>query len=243
MRVVTNLKIIQRNRQMAQLLFYISMGGLVLSFLFGNSISSDPQAASVFQCIVLPMLFILVILSVRMTNTWMRKPEPWIAIQEGMKGVSTENNLYHYVFPAPHVVIGPDGIFAMVTRFQDRPYIVKDDRWNTNATLLSRFLMFARQEQIGDPTYEAKLKAAQTQAFLRELLQDQLIEVHPLIIFIHPKANVTVEGESSVPILYGDPDRKKDSLKQFFRNLKKQGYPTITKEQIAEVDDALLYED
>lgn len=242
MRVVTNLKFIQRNRQIAQLLFYASMGGLVLSFFLGNSISNNPDAAMYFQCFVLPLLFVLVIISVRMTNAWVRS-EPWKAIPSGLKGISTDNTLYHYLLPASHVLIGPDGIFAMVTRFQDRHYTVKDDKWGADISPLNRIMMFARQEQLGDPTAEAKLKAAQTQTFLRELLQDQLIEVQPLIVFLHPQAEVTIEGVNTVPVVYSHPDKKKDTLKNYLKGLKKQAYPTLTKEQLAELDDALLYAD
>jgi hypothetical protein len=239
MRVVTNEKMIEGRKRLSQLLFFFSIGTLVASFLFGNTLDDDPNLAFAFQCFVLPALLLMVMASVRLTNLWVRQPTPWTAIPEGLKGAGAENVLYNYLLPAPHVLVSPNGIFAITTRFQDRPQKVEGQKWRTRQNILT----FLRQEQIGNPTREAQLRAAQTQAFLRELLGDESIEVQPLIVFLHPAAVVDVEGETPVPILFASPERKKDSLKDYFKTLKKNAYPSLSKEQIAELDNILLYRD
>lgn len=214
------------------------MAGLIGSFFIGNNITSQ-NAAIVFQCVVMPLLLLMVVVSVRMTNLWVRQPYPWEAIKDNLKGIGADYTLYNFLLPANHVLIGPTGIFAITSRFQDRPQVLEDDNWKTRANLLT----LMRQEQIGNPSRDAQLHAAQTEAFLRELLGDESIEVQPVVVFVHPKASIEMSGEQTVPVLFTDTDRKKGSLKEYLRGLKAEGYPTITKEQIAEIDDALLYLD
>jgi len=239
MRVVTNEKIINRNKMIAQSLFFVSMGLLVLSFFGSNRLSGDENLALVTQCGAIPLLFGLVIASVRMTNSWVRQPYPWDAIQAGLKGIGSETVMYNFLLPANHVLIGPNGIFALTTRFQEKSQTVKDDKWDNFMGLLT----LMRQEQIGNPTKEAELKAAKTEVFLQELLEDESIIVNPVIVFVHPNADVTVEGELSVPVVYSSPDKKKLSLKNHIRDAKSEDLPTLSKEQLAELDDVLLYED
>jgi len=239
MRIVTNQKKIDRNKKTAQTLFFASIGALVGSFFLGNSLSDNGNATFYLQCIGLPILIILVVLSVRMTNQWVRQPYPWDSIKEGLKGTGGDTVMYNFLMPASHVLIGPSGIFAITTRFQDRPQAINDDTWKSTSNILT----YMRQEQLGDPTKEALLKSAQTETFLQELLQDSDIEVQPLVVFVHPNANVTMEGKQTVPVLYASDEKKKQSLKSYLRDAKKKEYITLTKEQIAELDDVLLFED
>jgi len=236
MRVVTNDKLIARNKQLAQILFFVSIAFLLGSFFFGNRI--PPEFAVYFQCVLLPVMLVMVVTSVRLTNNWVRQPVPWDAIQKGLKGVSSDAVMYNYLMPANHVIVHPTGIFAITTRFQDAAQAVSDDKWKSKAGVLT----YMRQEQLGNPTLDALNKAAQTEVFLQELLQDESIKVQPLIVFTHPNAEVTMEGVQTVPVLYAN-DKKKPSLKDHLRDAKKSEHPTLSKEQIAALDDVLLYED
>jgi hypothetical protein len=237
MRVVTNEKLISRNKQIAQVLFFVSLAVLAGSFFFSSNIDED--VALYFQCLVLPTMLLLVMLSVRMTNQWVRQPFPWIAIREGLKGVGPESVMYSFLLPAPYVIVSPQGIFAIVSRFQDRPQKVVDDKWQTSFSILA----FMRQEQLGNPSHEARLKAKQTEAFLQELLGDDSIQVQPVVVFHHPNAEVVMEGKQTVPVLYASTEKKKDTLKQYLKDAKKQGFPTLSKDQLEELDNVLLYKD
>jgi hypothetical protein len=241
MRVVTNEKLIERNKRIAQILFFVSLAALGGSFFLSGSLTA--QAATYFQCLVLPSMMILVVWSVRMTNEWVRKPHPWEAIPEGLKGIGTDTVMYNFLMPAAHVLVTSNGIFAIVTRFQDRPQKLVGDKWQGQNSLLGRLLAFMRQENMGNPAKEAQLRAKQTEVFLQELLGDDQIRVQPLIVFIHPNAEVTIEGEPSVPVLYASADKKKNTLKQYLKDAKKQSHPTLSKAQIDALDDVLLYAD
>lgn len=238
MRVVTNDDLINRNRRRAQIIFFVSIAVLIGSFFLNSSATSE-SFFLFFQCGVLPAMFLLVLVSVRMTNTWVRQPHPWEVIREGLKGYDTKATLYNFMMPANHVLVTQSGIFAIETRFQDTPQKVEDDKWRRRIGLFT----YMRQEQIGNPSRDALYRAAQTEVFLQELLEDPTIKVQALVVFTHPDAKVTLEGEQTVPVLYASTDKKSKSLKTYLKNLKEGEYSTLRTEQQDLLDDFLLYED
>jgi hypothetical protein len=227
MRIETNWRLAQRNRRIAHFLFFFSMAVLISGFIVANTQltpatqeNSEALGLALFlPWLVLPIGFICTLLSVRMTNLWIRKPRPEDAIYEGLKGISKRSVLYNYYhFPARHVLIAPQGVFAMVTRFQEGSYTVKGDKWSTHTNPLSRFMAFFRRDGIGNPTEDAYRAAAYVQSLLDTTMPG--IEVQPLIIFVDPRAKLEIENPT-VPVLYAD-DRLKPNLKDYMRELANQ---------------------
>lgn len=239
MRVVTNEALIRRNRRTAQWLFFISFGILLLGLFVINAPATSPDMAGVsfvLSLLVLPLAYGATILSVRMTNLWVRLPRPETAIQEGLKGVGSKAVLYNYYhLPARHVLIAPQGVFAIVTRFQDGRYMFDGTQWISRKNFLSKLLSFIRLDQIGNPHRDAEKAAAHVRGLLSEIAPD--VPVQPLILFFDPRADVEVNG-SSIPIVHADPKRAL-SLKNYLKNLPRTG-PTLTAEQIAAFEDATL---
>src|SRR5690554_5817915 len=143
MRVETNQKLVRRNRRIAQYLFFFSLAVLIGAFIVANAQMfsgslPDPDTlegtlALVLPTLVLPIGVLASLFSVRMTNLWIRQPRPESAIREGLKGLSNKSVLYNYYhLPARHVLICPQGVFAITTRFQEGRYTVTGDKWITH---------------------------------------------------------------------------------------------------------------
>jgi hypothetical protein len=228
MRIETNIRLAQRNRRIAHALFFFSMAVLIGGFIIANTqLSATPQTTDntslvlslLLPWLVLPLGFISTILSVRMTNLWVRKPRPEDAIREALKGISKRSVLYNYYhFPARHVLIAPQGVFAMVTRFQDGNYTVDGDKWKSKASPISRFMAFFRRDAIGNPNEEAQRAAA----YVKSLIESKMpgVEVQPLIIFVDPRAKLEITNPT-VPVLYAD-ERLKPNLRDYLRDLTPQ---------------------
>ena len=241
MRVVTNAALIQRNRRISHISFFLSFGMVAASIFLGNRFSqSQPDTATYFNCIALPTLFLLVMFSVRMSNAWIREPVPWTALPEALRGLSSSAVIYNYILPARHVLVAPQGVFILFPMFQDRSIIVKDDNWALGTQGFGNILAFMRQEGVGNPTKDALQEADDMQKLINKLIPDHEIVVQPIIVFTHPQADVTTEGEQSVPVVTtsGSP-----SLRDF---IKSQGDEedaiTLTSEQIDILDQAFIYE-
>ncbi|MBA3871691.1 MAG: NERD domain-containing protein [Anaerolineae bacterium] len=229
MRIETNNELIKRNRRTANILFFFSMGILIAGFLVANLQLTAKDGVTllisvVAPWIVLPLGFISTLISVRMTNLWVRQPRPEKAIPAGLKGLSKRSVLYNYYhFPARHVLVAPQGVFAIVTRYQDGRYIVNGEKWQSPGGPFAAIGRFFRRDAIGDPTADAHKAAAYVKGLIEKTLPN--VEVQPLIIFVDPKARLEI-NDSSVPVLYSD-ENKEPNLRDFIRQLTQKQTPQI----------------
>lgn len=224
MRIETNTKLAKRNRQLATYLFLGTFGMLIAGFLGINFVlfnpdSGIPESALLgLQITILPLFFIFTVISVRMTNLWVRKPYPEIAINEGLKGLSNKSILYHYYhFPARHVLICPQGVFAIVTRWHDGEYTVRGERWSTHRSAIGRLLSIFRFDGVGNPTVDAIRARNHLQKLLQPIAPE--VNVEPLIVFVDPRARLHIENPF-VPVVYAD-SKLKPSLRDFIRDLQR----------------------
>ncbi len=242
MRVETNERLARRNRQIAQYLFFATFGVLILGLVFLNTQVSAVADGNVLlntlaQTAVLPLAFITTIASVRMTNLWVRQPRPEVVIREGLKGLSNKSVLYsYYHFPARHVLICPQGVFAIITKFQDGVYNVEGDALADSQERMSRVLSLFRFDGVGNPTAEAIRAADHIEKLLETIAPG--VEVQPVIVFVDPKAEV-IAVNPSVPVVY-PLGKRSPILRDLIRDVGKENRATLTPEQIAEFDELTL---
>lgn len=218
MRIKTNTRLMKRNRQIATNLFMVTFLVLIGGFffvninLFTNQLTTDPLLL-LAQALVLPVAFILTLVSIRLSNLWARRPFPEEVINESLKGLSNKSVIYHYFhFPARHLLISPQGIYAITTRWHNGKYEVSKDRWRSKASIFSRFFSSLRMDGIGDPTVDAERAAHQAQTMLQKIESDVMVQ--PVLLFIDPRITIEVK-ESRVPVLFTDP--KRDNLTDYLR--------------------------
>lgn len=229
MRIETNNELVKRNRRTANLLFFFSMGVLIAGFLVANLQLTAKDGLTlvlsvILPWIVLPVGFISTLVSVRMTNLWVRQPRPEKTIPAGLKGLSKRSVLYNYYhFPARHVLVAPQGVFAIVTRYQDGRHVVDGEKWQSPGGPLAAIGHFFRRDAIGNPTEDAHKAAAYVKGLLEKTLPN--VEVQPLIIFVDPKARLEINN-SSVPVLYAD-ESQEPNLRDFMRQLAQKQAPQI----------------
>jgi hypothetical protein len=231
MRVETNRSLVKRNRRITQYLFYFSFGVLIVGLVIGfrpPERSDDPNMATglLLQTLVLPVAVATSLISVRMTNQWLRQPRPENAIKEALKGINKKSVLYNYYhLPARHVLICPQGVFAMVTRFQDGSYVVNGDKWERAGSL--RLLRFVRGDDIGRPNEDAQRAADHVKQLLAPISPD--LNVQPLIIFVDPRARLDV-SDATIPVLHTD-DKQEPNLKDYMRELAQQQKQRVAEPQ------------
>ena len=224
MRIVTNRKLARRNRKLTNYLFFGTFGALILGFIVINAslfTNETPDTLTLIaQSAVLPLAFVLTIVSVRMTNLWARVPRPEKAIEDGLKGLSNKSVLYNYYhFPARHVLICPQGVFAIVTRWHDQKFVLRDGKFRSQRSLISKVFSAIRFDGIGKPFREAEIARDHIQRAIDEVATD--VPVRSLIVFVDPSAEVEFESQPEVPVLYADPKRG-PNLKDFMRDAKRQ---------------------
>jgi hypothetical protein len=244
MRVVTNQKLVQRNRKITQYLFFFSLGVLILGFIVTNAqafVQDIPDElfslTLLIPSIVLPIAFITTLFSVRMTNLWVRQPRPDQVMPENLKGFGNKAVMYNYFhMPARHVLIVPQGVFAIVTRFQDGRISVSGSRWRRHRGFFSQMLSIFRLDGLGNPGLEAEIAAEHLQEILNPIAPD--IQVQPLVVFVDPRAQLTIENPT-VPVLHAST-RVQPNLKDYLRGIPKDERKTLTPEQLEAFEAATL---
>jgi hypothetical protein len=249
MRTVTNTKLAQRNRQIATYLFIVTLvmliGGffLVNQSLFTNE--APDTAVLILQSIILPLAFILTLISVRMTNLWARQPRPEDALEEALSGINKKSILYNYHhFPVRHLLICPQGVYVLVTRWHEGSFSVKasdkGDVWRSLQGFFGRFFTTIRMDGIGNPTKDAHRLTEHARKLLAPIAPD--VKIEPLIVFLSPNVELDIDNPS-VTVLYADP-REEESLKNFLResnaNTGKKISLPLTDEQISAFEKGFL---
>jgi hypothetical protein len=242
MRVVTNQQRVKRNRQVAQILFFLSLAILTSGLIFTNTLARDSEVLMLLPCAIMPLGLIATVVSVRLTNQYVRPPHPEDAIREGLKGINRRSILYNYVLPtATHVLVAPQGVYTFTTRFQDARFKVEDDKWYSSKARgpLAPLFLFLKQEGLGDPFKQANHEADSVQALVDQALPNSKIEVQPVVVFTSPKVTLEVI-DPEIPVVYADP-KKKPSLKGLLRDDKKrEDAVALTPAQMESIDEAIM---
>lgn len=233
MRVVINEAQINRYRKISHVLFFISLAGMGIGFFYTWT---QPAASSTSQisCLILPILLLMTLTSVRMANTWIREPRPITVLSDALKGLGKKYTIFHHVLPAPHVLVGPEGVFTLTTVWQERAYRVEGKRWRGDEGIVRKINGYLRQDLIGNPFQDALFQAQQVQKLVEKVAPDSEVEVQPLIVMINPKASFEAE-DPIIPVLYADPKRK-PSLRLYLRDLKPGETATLSQEALDKID-------
>ncbi|MBM4422011.1 MAG: hypothetical protein FJ030_01300 [Chloroflexi bacterium] len=227
MRLITNEPLIKRNaaigKYAASAGLVVLVGGLVVSF----TARDNPQLQLVpFYTLIVG--FILSNVGIYFANRFVREPRADKTIEAALKGLDDKYHLYNYRLPAPHVLIGPSGIFALVPKFQAGEVIWDGKRWNHKGSnfILSLF----GQESLANPNAEAAAEASRVANALGKKIGGDIPPVQAIIVFYNPKVAIQAENPP-IPALYVK------QLKDFIRKLPKG--PTLSAEQIEKLDGAL----
>jgi hypothetical protein len=244
MRIETHHALVKRNRRIAQYLFFVTLGVLILGFILINAQAflpgMDMQTAALLTVllplIILPLTFVATVISIRMTNHWLRVPRPEVLLEENLKGIGKQAVLYNYYhFPARHVLVTPAGVFAMVTRHQSGRFSVTGDKWVTHHTVLGRVLSWLRMDGIMNPSADAKLAAERVDALLADINPD--VPVYPVVLFLDARAELTLQAPT-VPVLYAS-NKRFPNLKEFVKDRPKTPH-VLTPEQLKRFEEKFI---
>lgn len=240
MRIVTNSKLAGRLRKIAQYLFFVTFAIPLLGLFLINTQTDDVTLALILPSVVLIVALVITMISVRLANLWIRQPHPDEVITESLKGIGKSAVLYHYFhFPARHVLVAPQGVFAMVTRYQDGEFRVEGDKWTRfQRGGLARIFNLLRFDSLGDPNRDAREAAAHVKRLLEPIAPD--VEVHPLIVFVDPRVDVEMI-DPAVPVVFPEVSKLKPSIKDHIWSIGRGRYKTLTPEQIEAFEAATVF--
>ena len=238
MRVYINEQFLKRTRRLSTILFFASLGILGGGLAISYSVNSANSILLLVPVVAMPIGLLTTWWSVRLSNEYVRKPHPEDVLQDAFKSAGAHSVSYHYLFKAKHVLVCAQGVYVIVTRFQEGLFRGRNEQVVNprSRNPIGALLTLMRQEQMGDPIKEAQIAATELQARLEE--NNLHVAVQPLVVFISEKATLEVEGELPIPVLLSNSVLKKGTLKALLKGERKRD-AVLTPAQITAVEAAL----
>ena len=127
MKIVNNEKIISRNKKISRVVLFASLGLLVAAFLW--SLNDPDTKKSTLAYLILIPAYLLIQVSIYLSNRWGREPRPDQIISSQLKGLNNKYLLINYYVSIPHLLIGPAGMI-IINPFHQSGVITYDQRKN-----------------------------------------------------------------------------------------------------------------
>jgi hypothetical protein len=185
---------------------YTSLGGMLL--LIGGMVMAfvQPENFLLYQTFALIGGWTLSQIGLYLGHRYGRSPRMDEVLDGALRKTVRNSRLYHYVLPAPHVLLTPAGFVVLVPKFQSGDIRFDGEKWRQSGVGLRRFF---GQEALGDPTREAESAFKAMYRYIHEnapALEEAIGEVPGGVVIVFtsdkPKLkSLEVEG-SPIPAMH-----------------------------------------
>ena len=189
---------IARLKRISQITSFVGMGvlliGLFLVFL--------PNTANLFfyQLVALFAGWMLSQIGIYLGHRYLRDPRPDEVLDEVLKKLARNGRIYHYLLPAPHVLLIPSGIIVFIPKYQSGDISVDGDKWKQSGMGLRRFF---GQERLGNPTREAMLSVEAIANYLNKNAPSvEEVPIGALVVFTNKGTKNLDLKNSTIPAMH-----------------------------------------
>lgn len=207
MKIVSNEKLIKRNKKIGQITTMAALAVLGVGLYF--SFAQPEQITITFGALLVG--FLLTQVGVFYGNRWGRSPRPDELISASLKGLEDKYVLYHYTAGIPHLLTGPTGIWALVPTPAGGKITYDEGKGRFRQKGGNFYMKLFGQDNIGRPEMDAQYALTDLKkSFQKNVSGMELPEPHAVLIFTNPKAELEAP-DSLVPAV------AVDKLKDFIR--------------------------
>jgi hypothetical protein len=218
MRIITDEARIAKGARLGKIATLLGLGFLVGGLIISLALQETPLLWLSFACLVVGLVISSV--GTMNMNRWVREPRADQALAQGLKGFDDRYRLYNYALPAPHVLLGPMGLYVLTAMGQDGVIRYEDGKFRRDFSL-GRVLRFMAEEGLGKPFDEADSQIEALQELLDEHDAGQETEIQNILVFYNPRADLSVS----------DPPRPVITSKGLKKALRKQQNGKLLPEQ------------
>jgi hypothetical protein len=207
MKIISNTKLIKRNKLIGQILTF----GAIFILIFGLIISMQGDMNNIMYSYgALILGFMISQFGIYFSNKFGRSPRPDEQVSAALKGLDNRYTLYHYSTQASHLLVGPSGVWTILPfnqpgtiTFEKGKYKQKGGNW---------YMKIFAQEGLGRPEKEAEYALEDIQKyFKREMDADSVPEVNSLLLFTNPRASIKAP---EAPFATVESEKVKDFLRK-----------------------------
>jgi hypothetical protein len=189
---------IQRLKKAGQ---YISLTGfllLVAALILGFI---NPEQYLWLQVLALPTGWLMSQIGLYLAHRYLRNPRPDEVLDQALRKVARQGRMYHYLLPAPHVLLTPAGPIVFVLKYQTGRISVEGDRWRQRGVSILR--RFFSQESLGNPTKEAERDVRALAGYIsREAAEVEEVPIGAIIVFTSKNVAELDLQASDIPAMH-----------------------------------------
>jgi len=200
-KIVQNDNYIKTRGRIGRYAFFAGMGALLFGLIV--SLTTDPQQRPevlVISMVCLVAGYVLSLFGGATMRRFDRGELPHLALAKALKGFDDRFALVNYGTPASHVLLTADAVYVLIPKAQAGRISYRNGRWK-NPTGLRRILTWMSEPGLGNPVREAHAEATRLQRYLARHVPDAPVEVQPIIVFLHPNAELDV-SDAPVPAVH-----------------------------------------
>ena len=209
---------IQRLKKIGQYTSFLGMGVLLagLAIIFWGN-----ENAILYQLVALGAGWAISQIGIYLGHRYGREPRSDQVLDDALKRVAQHGRLYHYLLPAPHVLLLPTGVIILHAKYQSGDITAEGDKWNQSGVGLRKYF---GQEGLGNPSKESdRLVSAMANYIRKNAPEIEEVPMAPLIVFTTKNIKSLDVKNSSIPAMhYG-------KLKGFLRQ-QKNAIPAMPEE-------------
>jgi hypothetical protein len=212
------------------LLIGFAIAGVVVTWVYPTLLTPTNQ---LFLFYGVMLLMVLSLFMSRQTQRFLPRrdrPRPDKTIIGQLKGVGKSYALYSFYFPVDHVLVGPAGVFTVVTRHQGGKLLWNDKRKRLEQVDSNFLADFFLQDGFGRPDAEATQQATRLGKWLQKQLGESAPPVQPLVLLANPKVDAVETKNAPILVLRGEQAKK---------HLRNQRGATLSREQLQKLEEVL----
>jgi hypothetical protein len=210
-------KLKKRSRRISLAGFLIMASGLIAYFLAPSLGEFNERDVFLYETASLIVGFGLVQYGLYLQHRYVRSPRPDEVLDDALKSVGKDSVLYHYILPAPQVLLTPAGPIVFVLKYQTGIIRADGDKWSQKGLGFRRFF---GQEGLGNPTKDAEKMVKALYGFISRQapeIRDEELTILSIIVFTSKNRDELDVSGSDIPAMHYS------KVKGFLKQLKQQG--------------------
>lgn len=210
--------------RLAKIANFVGLGALIIGFILAFANLESFANLVLFQLIALGVGWILSQVGIYLTHRYLRDPRPDQVLDDAVKKVARDGRMYHFLLPAPHVLLTPEGIIVFNLKYQGGQISVEGDKWKQRGVGMRKFF---GQEGLGNPSREAETMVKALANFIRQHAPSvEEVPIGAMIVFTTKGVKNLDVKQSKIPAMHAT------KVKGFLRQQKREPLPAADYEAI-----------
>jgi membrane protein implicated in regulation of membrane protease activity len=186
-------KMKKRSQQATLVGFLFLIGGFVLVFM-------EVANLFLFQLLALLIGWILSQVGIYLAHRYVRSPRPDEILDEAVKPAARQGRMYHFILPAPHVLLTKAGPVVFNLKYQSGDISADGDKWKQQGIGFRRFF---GQEGLGKPTREVQTMIENMAGFIRKNAPEvDEVPIGAMIVFTSKNIKNLNVADSTIPAMH-----------------------------------------